>query len=230
MVFPEAGIGARIFPPSSSAALDDYYRERGVEVLPEASVTRDRAARRRRRVTLGDGRALEADAVVAGLGIEPNVELAAEGRSAGRERHRRRRVRAASAAGRTSSPPATSPASRFPRSTARCASSTRTTRRATAARSARTWPAPAEPYDHLPFFYSDLFDLGYEAVGELDSRLETVAELGELDEQGIVYYVDGERRPAGVLLWNQFGQVDAARELIRAGKPVAKGALGERVG
>ena len=25
-----------------------------------------------------------------------------------------------------------------------------------------------EPYDHLPFFYSDLFDLGYEAVGELD--------------------------------------------------------------
>ena len=22
-----------------------------------------------------------------------------------------------------------------------------------------------EPYDHLPFFYSDMFDLGYEAVG-----------------------------------------------------------------
>src|SRR5690606_9921935 len=24
------------------------------------------------------------------------------------------------------------------------------------------------PYDHLPFFYSDMFDLGYEAVGDLD--------------------------------------------------------------
>ena len=32
----------------------------------------------------------------------------------------------------------------------------------------------AEPYDYLPFFYSDLFDFGYEAVGELDSRLDMV--------------------------------------------------------
>ena len=30
-----------------------------------------------------------------------------------------------------------------------------------------------EPYTHLPFFYSDLFELGYEAVGEVDSRRDT---------------------------------------------------------
>jgi hypothetical protein len=35
------------------------------------------------------------------------------------------------------------------------------------------------PYDHLPFFYSDLFDLGYEAVGNLDARLEIVADWKE---------------------------------------------------
>lgn len=34
----------------------------------------------------------------------------------------------------------------------------------------------AVSYDHLPYFYSDLFDLGYEAVGILDSRLEIVAD------------------------------------------------------
>jgi hypothetical protein len=87
-----------------------------------------------------------------------------------------------------------------------------------------------EPYDHLPFFYSDLFDVGYEAVGELDSRLQTLGELGELGELGdesIVYYLDGERRPRGVLLWNQFGRVDDARALIRAGEPMALG-QGER--
>ena len=39
MVFPEAGIGARIFPEDLSAALVGYYRERGVEVRPGASVT-----------------------------------------------------------------------------------------------------------------------------------------------------------------------------------------------
>ena len=86
------------------------------------------------------------------------------------------------------------------------------------------------PYDHLPFFYSDLFDLGYEAVGELDSRLQTIADVNELGEDGIVYYLDGEERPRGVLLWNLFGQVDAARDLIRAGEPAGPGTLLERIG
>jgi NADPH-dependent 2,4-dienoyl-CoA reductase/sulfur reductase-like enzyme len=86
------------------------------------------------------------------------------------------------------------------------------------------------PYDHLPFFYSDLFDLGYEAVGELDPRLDTLADGDELGVgKNIYYYLDGERRPRGILLWNAFGQVDAARELIRAGEPVQRGALAARV-
>ncbi len=87
-----------------------------------------------------------------------------------------------------------------------------------------------EPYDHLPFFYSDLFDLGYEAVGELDAACRRLPSWSELGEKGTVYYLDGARRPRGVLLWNLFGRVDAARELIRAGEPVEPGALLERVG
>jgi hypothetical protein len=87
-----------------------------------------------------------------------------------------------------------------------------------------------EPYDHLPFFYSDLFDLGYEAVGELDSRLQTITDVNELGGEGTVYYLDDEGRPRGVLLWNLFGRVDAARDLIRAGDPVETGALLELAG
>ena len=68
-------------------------------------------------------------------------------------------------------------------------------------------------YDHLPFFYSDLFDVGYEAVGDVDSRLETVADWQEPYREGVVYYLrDG--RVAGVLLWNVWQRVDAARALI----------------
>ena len=70
-----------------------------------------------------------------------------------------------------------------------------------------------EPYTHLPSFYSDLFDLGYEAVGELDSRLQTVADWKEPFQEGVIYYLEGER-VRGVLLWNTWGQVAAARELI----------------
>jgi hypothetical protein len=53
----------------------------------------------------------------------------------------------------------------------------------------------AEPYDHLPFFYSDLFDVGYEAVGELDARLDTVSGVDEPTASGTIYYLDSERRP-----------------------------------
>jgi NADPH-dependent 2,4-dienoyl-CoA reductase/sulfur reductase-like enzyme len=80
-------------------------------------------------------------------------------------------------------------------------------------------------YDHLPFFYSDLFDLGYEAVGEVDSRHATIAAWAEPNRQGVVCYVDGDRRPRGFLLWNVWDRVEAARELIGAGEPVDEGAL-----
>src|SRR5207245_1150729 len=47
----------------------------------------------------------------------------------------------------------------------------------------------ATPYQHLPFFYSDLFELGYEAVGDVDARLETVADWKEKFREGVVYYL-----------------------------------------
>jgi 3-phenylpropionate/trans-cinnamate dioxygenase ferredoxin reductase component len=78
-----------------------------------------------------------------------------------------------------------------------------------------------EPYHHLPFFYSDLFDLGYEAVGELDARLAIVADWAEPYRQGVIYF-HRQGYVRGVLLWNVWGQVDHARELIaskRAFKP-----------
>ena len=68
-------------------------------------------------------------------------------------------------------------------------------------------------YDHLPSFYSDLFELGYEAVGEVDSRLEAVADWKQPYREGVVYYLR-EGRVRGVLLWNVWDQVDAARRLI----------------
>src|SRR5262249_59173946 len=51
------------------------------------------------------------------------------------------------------------------------------------------------PYDHLPFFYSDLFDLGYEAVGLLDSRLEAIENWQEPYRQGVVPHLAAARPP-----------------------------------
>jgi hypothetical protein len=83
-------------------------------------------------------------------------------------------------------------------------------------------------YEHLPFFYSDLFDLGYEAVGELDARLEVVTDWQEPFRKGVVYYMR-EGRVRGVLLWDVWGKVDAARELIAAPGSFTAGDLRGRI-
>jgi NADPH-dependent 2,4-dienoyl-CoA reductase/sulfur reductase-like enzyme len=85
-----------------------------------------------------------------------------------------------------------------------------------------------EPYDHLPFFYSDLFELGYEAVGELDSRLQTFSDWKDQFREGVVYYLK-EGRVRGVLLWNTWGQVDAARALIAEKGPFTANSLQGRL-
>src|SRR5712692_1298284 len=77
LVFPDAGIGARLFPAELAAFLVDYYRSQGVEVRVGETVTGVERAGGGVRVTTGNGAALEANVVVAGLGIEPATSLAA---------------------------------------------------------------------------------------------------------------------------------------------------------
>jgi len=69
------------------------------------------------------------------------------------------------------------------------------------------------PYENVPYFWSDLFDLGFEAIGELDARLQTYADWKKQFREGVVYYLD-KGRVVGVLLWNVWEKVEAARELI----------------
>src|SRR5690606_30416606 len=83
-------------------------------------------------------------------------------------------------------------------------------------------------YTYSPMFYSDLFDLGYEAVGNLDSRLETVADWQKKFDTGVIYYLK-DRRVCGVLLWNVWDKVDEARNLIAEGKEVNPDQLRGRI-
>jgi NADPH-dependent 2,4-dienoyl-CoA reductase/sulfur reductase-like enzyme len=220
MVFPEPGIAWRLLPAHLSAFVNDYYRERDVEVLSEDTVTSVAGGV----VTTGSGRTVEGELVVAGLGIEPSTELAeaaglpvdngivvdARGRVEGHE--------GVFAAGDVASFPAEALGRRF---RVEHEDHAKTHGRVVGANM-----AGAEiRYDHLPFFYSDLFDLGYEAVGEVDSRLATVERWDEPGRKGVVAYVDEERRPRGFLFWNVWDHVERGRELIRAGEPIDEDAL-----
>jgi 3-phenylpropionate/trans-cinnamate dioxygenase ferredoxin reductase component len=220
MVFPEAGVTARVLPDGLARFVTDYFRSKGVEMLSEETV----ASIDGTTVHTGSGRTLEADAVVAGLGIVPNVELAEAaglpvdngivvdrfGRVDGRDD--------VFAAGDVANYPNLVLGGQF---RVEHEDHANTHGRIVGANMA----GASVPYDHLPLFYSDLFDLGYEAVGEVDARLATVETWEEPNRKGTIAYVDDAGRPRGFLLWNVWDKVDAARELIRAGEPVGEGAL-----
>lgn len=211
MLFPDDGIGARLFPADLARHLVGYYREKGVEVRTGEHVSG--LARNGAAVTIEtkSGLRLAADAIVAGIGITPNTDLAAAAGIAvedGIPVDERLR---------TSHPDvfAAGDVARFlvPALGARIRVEHEDNAVTMGRAAGRSMAGDPAPYAHLPFFYSDLFDLGYEAVGEMDPRGETVADWKEPFREGVVYYLrDGRVR--GVLLWNTWGQVDAARALI----------------
>ena len=68
-------------------------------------------------------------------------------------------------------------------------------------------------------FYSGLFDFGYEAVGEMSSKMEIVSDWQEEPfKKGVLYYLDNGR-VRGVLLWNVWKQLDNARALLNEPGP-----------
>lgn len=211
MTFLEEGIGGRLFPVGLARFLNDYYRERGVEVLPGQSVRGIERVGERYVVHTDGGHRIDSDAVVAGLGIRPATELA-EGTGLPVEdgilvdeflRAGHPDVYAAGDVARFFNPAL---GKRI-----RVEHEDNANTQGMAA--GRNMAGAQHPYTHLPFFYSDLFDLGYEAVGELDARHNTFEDWKEPYREGVVYYLQ-DGRVRGVLLWNVWGQVDAARSLI----------------
>ena len=157
------------------------------------------------------GRSIEVDGVVAGIGIQPNVELAhVSGLKTGNGIVVNEFLQ-------TSHPDifAAGDAAEFytPTLGKRLRVEHEDNANTMGRAAGENMASKGVPYHHLPFFYSDLFDLGYEAVGELDSRLETFADWKTPFREGVVYYLE-RSRVRGVLLWNTWGQVDNARKLI----------------
>ena len=69
-------------------------------------------------------------------------------------------------------------------------------------------------YDYMPYFFSDLFDFGYEAVGDTNPELTIAYDWKKEGDTGAVYYLH-ESRIAGVMMCNIYGKMDEARALIK---------------
>ncbi|HXM39041.1 MAG TPA: FAD-dependent oxidoreductase [Gemmatimonadales bacterium] len=211
MLVPEDGLGARVFPADLSRFLVGYYREQGVDVRIGEGFAGLVPGGGKVVVKTTTGNEFPVDAVVAGLGIVPNVDLATQvglhvDNGIVVDELLRTSVPDIYAAGDV--------ANFFnPALGVRMRVEHEDNANTMGAAAGRAMAGKGSPYTHLPFFYSDLFALGYEAVGELDPRLETFSDWKEPFREGVVYYLKNGR-VRGVLLWGIFGQVDAARALI----------------
>ncbi|HET7631823.1 MAG TPA: FAD-dependent oxidoreductase [Gemmatimonadaceae bacterium] len=219
LVFPGEAIGSRLYPPALARTVSALYESRGVELAAGARAVacESRGAQQAltvRDVATGRDRTLLVDGVVVGVGAEPNVELA---QSAGLAVQDGIRVDASL---RTSDPhifaagdvaSVYNPALKAWRRVEHADSANHMGGYAGVAMTGRTLA-----YEYLPFFYSDFYNVSYEAVGEVDSRLEMVEEWTTPYGEGSVWYLrDGRVR--GALFWNIFGQLGAGRRAIAAG-------------
>ena len=226
MIFPGKDIGDRVFPRPLARYVSNFYKHKGVEVLAEEKIIGLETRGNQHALRTSTNREIIVDSVVAGVGLEPNVELA---KAAGLEVENGIIVDEFLRSSQPDIHAAGDVAAFFnPALGTRLRVEHEDNANSMGKLAGRNMAGKTEPYHHLPFFYSDMFDLGYEAVGEVDSRLETVVDWKRPNEEGVLYYLQNGR-VRGVLLWNVWEQVEAARQLIAEPGPFTVGNLKGRL-
>ena len=211
MIFRENSIGELVYPPDLSKYIDDFYRVKGIQLLPADGIASFEQEGDGIQIKTQSGKTLEFDAVVGGIGIRPNIELAS---SAGLkvdngiivDDHLRTSASDVYAAGDVAM---------FPH--ASLGKMMRVEHEDNALQmgkqAGRNMAGADEAYAHTPYFYSDLFELGYEAVGSLSSKLEIYEDWQEQFKTGVIYYLENGR-VRGVLLWNVWEKLKEATPLL----------------
>jgi NAD(P)H-nitrite reductase large subunit len=225
MIFPSKWLVSRVFPESPGRALTGYYRNKGIDVLTEDVPLAIQRGERGYLAHTRAGREIRANLVVVGIGVTPNITLAKDaGLTTGDGVLVNEFLQTSNNDIYAAGDVAFFPDSNLgPRRIEHWDNAMSQGRHA-----GRNMAGAREPFTYMPFFFSDLFEFGYEAVGDVDSRHETFADWQEENKTGVIYYLD-RGRLRGAMMCNLFGKVDAARDLIkRAGNVTAadlRGAL-----
>jgi 3-phenylpropionate/trans-cinnamate dioxygenase ferredoxin reductase subunit len=218
MIFPKAYLVQRVFPDYLAKAIQRHYVERSIQIMPgdrPSAIARTAGGYETR---TENGNRVESDLIVAGVGIVPAVDLA---KGAGLEVDDGIVVNEFL---QTSHPDiyAAGDNARFPyQALGRSMRIEHWDNAVSQGKWAgRNMAGARETFTYMPYFYSDLFEFGYEAVGDVDARLETYADWQKENDTGVIYYLE-DGRVRGAMLCNVWGKLNAAREMIRKAERVA---------
>ncbi|XP_030064915.1 apoptosis-inducing factor 1, mitochondrial isoform X2 [Microcaecilia unicolor] len=173
-MFPECGNMGKVLPEYLSNWTTEKVRREGVNVIPEAVVQSVTFQDKKLLIKLKDGRKVETDHIVAAVGLEPNVELA---KSAGLEVD-------SDFGGFRVNAELQARSNIWVAGDAACFYDIKLGRRrvehhdhavVSGRLAGENMTGASKPYWHQSMFWSDLGpDVGYEAIGLVDSSLPTV--------------------------------------------------------
>lgn len=218
-LFPHSHPLHRILPRDLGQYVADYYRQKGIETVSDDRVLAFEEQGGLILARTAQGNMVTTQLVLAGIGIEPHSELAeAAGLDVGKgievDEYARTSHPDVYAAGDVAEFPYLALGGRR-----RVDHWDHAIQHGKAA--GANMAGAEKPYDAMPMFFSDLFDLGWEAVGDLDSELQTETSWHEPFREGVVFYLEDDVI-RGVLLWNVWNKVDWARDLIRQKRTVTR--------
>lgn len=218
MIYPSTHLCDRVFPEDLGTAMEQVYRDRGVRILKGRKPVSIERKGQKFIVTASDGEKIESDIVIAGIGIKPAAGPA-------------ERALVTTVDGivvneylQTSHPDIFAAGDNVRLSNPSIGQSPHMEHWDNAGSQGKlagrnmacTSAGKMEAFTYLPYFFSDLFEFGYEAVGEVDSRMETIADWKKPFDTGIVYYLkDGRIR--GAMMCNVWEKVEEIRALIHRG-------------
>jgi len=215
MVYPGPYLVDRVFPDDLGRALQELYRSRGIAILSGDAPTSFEKARGRFLTTTRNGKRIESDLLIVGIGIVPTVNLA---QAAGLTIENGIVVNEDL---QTSNPDtyAAGDIAFFPYQALgkRMRIEHWDNAISQGRHAGRNMAGAGEPFTYMPYFFSDLFEFGYEAVGDVNSKLETFADWQKENDTGVIYYLS-EGKVRGAMMCNVWDKVEAARELIKRGE------------
>ena len=222
MIFLSAHICNRVFPDYLGLAVQQRYEEAGVRMLSEEKPAAI-AKNGEQFVTVTEsGKRIQSDIVIIGVGVLPETKLA---RQAGLETGDGIVVNSFL---QTSNPDiyAAGDNAQFPYIA--LGKSMRVEHWDNALNqgkwAGRNMAGGHDQYTYMPYFFSDLFEFGYEAVGEVDAGLETYADWQKENDTGVIYYLrNGKVR--GAMMCNVWNQVATARQLIQRAESMTRTVL-----
>jgi 3-phenylpropionate/trans-cinnamate dioxygenase ferredoxin reductase component len=218
MLFPEDYLVSRVFPKSLGVAITDKYQARGVRVLAgDTAVSIEKAGDMLLTYTR-NGREIRTQLIVAGIGILPDINLA---QKAGIQTENGIIVNDRM---QTSAPDiyAAGDNALFPYEALgrRMRLEHWDNALHQGKQAGRNMAGANEAYTYMPYFFSDLFEFGYEAVGDVTSKLNTFADWKKENDTGVIYYLN-DNRIRGVMMCNVWDKVPLARQLIQKGMQMA---------